>query len=176
MFVTSPAPRVGILMGSESDLPTVRKAFNVLDDLGVPYAAVIASAHRTPGRVLEFVADAEARGVQVFIAAAGGAAHLAGVVAAHTLKPVIGIPLKAWATDGLDALLSTVQMPRGVPVAAVAIDGAVNAALLAAHILAIFDPELTERLAAYRRRQAAEVEAAGARLAGEMEEKRAGTP
>ncbi|HEX6988233.1 MAG TPA: AIR carboxylase family protein, partial [Bacillota bacterium] len=107
MFATSPEPRVGIVMGSESDLPAVGKAFAVLDELAVPYAAAIASAHRTPGRVLEFVAEAEGRGVRVFIAAAGGAAHLAGVVAAHTLRPVIGIPLKAWATDGLDALLST---------------------------------------------------------------------
>jgi len=173
LFATSTTPGVGILIGSESDLPTVEKAFGVLDELAVPYAVVIASAHRTPERVLQFVADAEARGVQVFIAAAGGAAHLAGVVAAHTLKPVIGIPLQAWATDGLDALLSTVQMPRGVPVAAVAVDGAVNAALLAARILAVSDPDLAARLDAYRRRQAAAVEAANARLAERLAERQA---
>src|SRR5690606_5604344 len=165
---------VGGLMGSRSDLPTVRKALEVLDDLEVPYAVTIASAHRTPQRVTAFVADAEARGVQVFIAAAGGAAHLAGVVAAHTLKPVIGIPLKAWATDGLDALLSTVQMPRGVPVAAVAVDGATNAALLAARILAVHDADLARRLDEFRRRQAAAVEAADARLAQELQGKKAG--
>ena len=159
------SPQVGILMGSESDLPTVRKAFAVLDELGVSYEAVIASAHRTPERVVEFVRDAERRGARVFIAAAGGAAHLAGVVAAHTLRPVIGIPLKGWATEGLDALLSTVQMPRGVPVATVAIDGAVNAALLAARILALCDPALAERLAAYRQRLVDEVAAANRRLA-----------
>ncbi|REJ38216.1 MAG: 5-(carboxyamino)imidazole ribonucleotide mutase [Bacillota bacterium] len=163
-------------MGSRSDLPTVRKALEVLDDLEVPYAVTIASAHRTPQRVTAFVADAEARGVQVFIAAAGGAAHLAGVVAAHTLKPVIGIPLKAWATDGLDALLSTVQMPGGVPVAAVAVDGAVNAALLAARILALQDPDLRRRLEEHRRRQAAAVEEADALLAGELGGEKAGRP
>ncbi|MFO7245982.1 MAG: 5-(carboxyamino)imidazole ribonucleotide mutase [Thermaerobacter sp.] len=176
MFATGPAPRVGVLMGSRSDLPTVRKALEVLDDLEVPYAVTIASAHRTPQRVTAFVADAEARGVQVFIAAAGGAAHLAGVVAAHTLKPVIGIPLKAWATDGLDALLSTVQMPGGVPVAAVAVDGAVNAALLAARILALQDPDLRRRLEEHRRRQAAAVEEADALLAGELGGEKAGRP
>lgn len=176
MFATGPAPRVGVLMGSRSDLPTVRKALEVLDDLEVPYAVTIASAHRTPQRVTAFVADAEARGVQVFIAAAGGAAHLAGVVAAHTLKPVIGIPLKAWATDGLDALLSTVQMPGGVPVAAVAVDGAVNAALLAARILALQDPDLRRRLEEHRRRQAAVVEEADALLAGELGGEKAGRP
>jgi len=176
LFATGPAPRVGVLMGSRSDLPTVRKALEVLDDLEVPYAVTIASAHRTPQRVTAFVADAEARGVQVFIAAAGGAAHLAGVVAAHTLKPVIGIPLKAWATDGLDALLSTVQMPGGVPVAAVAVDGAVNAALLAARILALQDPDLRRRLEEHRRRQAAAVEEADALLAGELGGEKAGRP
>jgi len=176
LFATGPAPRVGVLMGSRSDLPTVRKALEVLDDLEVPYAVTIASAHRTPQRVTAFVADAEARGVQVFIAAAGGAAHLAGVVAAHTLKPVIGIPLKAWATDGLDALLSTVQMPGGVPVAAVAVDGAVNAALLAARILALQDPDLRRRLEEHRRRQAAVVEEADALLAGELGGEKAGRP
>lgn len=155
---------VGILMGSESDLPVLRKAFAVLQELQVPFTATIASAHRTPDRVLAFIRELEQQGGQVLIAAAGGAAHLAGVVAAHTLLPVIGVPLRAWATDGLDALLSTVQMPRGTPVATVAIDGAANAALLAAQIIALQDQALTERLAAYRRRQAEAVAAAGLRL------------
>lgn len=161
-------PQVGILVGSESDLPVVRKAFAVLDELRIPFEAIIASAHRTPEKVLTYVSQAQERGLRVLIAAAGGAAHLAGVVAAHTLLPVIGLPLRGWATDGLDALLSTVQMPRGVPVATVAIDGAANAALLAARILALDDRELGDRLARYGQRQREQVEAADRRLQEEL--------
>ncbi|MFS8640721.1 MAG: 5-(carboxyamino)imidazole ribonucleotide mutase [Symbiobacteriaceae bacterium] len=161
-------PQVGILVGSDSDLPVVRKAFAVLNELEIPFEAIIASAHRTPEKVVDYVSRAQERGLRVLIAAAGGAAHLAGVAAAHTLLPVIGLPLHGWATDGLDALLATVQMPRGVPVATVAIDGAVNAALLAAQILALDDPDLRERLARYRQRQRQQVEAADRQLQEEL--------
>lgn len=161
-------PQVGILVGSDSDLPVVRKAFAVLNELEIPFEATIASAHRTPDKVVAYVSQAQQRGLRVLIAAAGGAAHLAGVVAAHTLLPVIGLPLRGGAMDGLDALLATVQMPRGVPVATVAIDGAVNAALLAARIVAVDDPGLQERLARYRQRQREQVEAADRRLQEEL--------
>lgn len=161
-------PQIGILIGSESDLPVVRQAFEVLKELGVPFEATIASAHRTPERVAQYAATAEQRGLRVLIAAAGSAAHLAGVVAAHTLLPVIGVPLKGGAAGGLDALLATAQMPRGVPVATVALDGAANAALLAVRILAIHDPALRERLDAYRRRLQDRVAEADARLQAEL--------
>ncbi|WPD18198.1 5-(carboxyamino)imidazole ribonucleotide mutase [Thermaerobacter composti] len=161
-------PRVGILMGSDSDLPILRQAFEVLNDLGIPFEATVASAHRTPDRVARYAASAADRGLEVLIAAAGSAAHLAGVVAAHTLLPVIGVPLQGGAAGGLDALLATAQMPRGVPVATVALDGAANAALLAARILALKDPGLRERLAAYRRRMQARVAEADRRLQAEL--------
>jgi 5-(carboxyamino)imidazole ribonucleotide mutase len=141
---------VGILTGSPSDLPTVEKAKEALDELGVPSELKILSAHRTPDLVLDYVKRAESAGVEVFIACAGMANHLAGAVAAHTLKPVIGVPLASGALGGLDALLSTVQMPPGVPVATVAVDGAKNAAFLAARILSIEHPEIVEKLEAVR--------------------------
>ncbi|ADU51540.1 phosphoribosylaminoimidazole carboxylase, catalytic subunit [Thermaerobacter marianensis DSM 12885] len=162
------APRVGILMGSDSDLPVLRQAFEVLKELGIPFEATVASAHRTPERVARYAGSAADRGLEVLIAAAGSAAHLAGVVAAHTLLPVIGVPLKGGAAGGLDALLATAQMPRGVPVATVALDGAANAALLAARILALKDPVLRERLEAYRQRMQARVEEADRRLQEEL--------
>ncbi len=141
---------VGILMGSRSDMPVVEKAAALLDELGVPSEVRVMSAHRTPDLVAAWADGAEARGIRVIIAAAGGAAHLAGVVAGRTLLPVIGLPIPSQLAGGLDSLLSIVQMPRGVPVAAVAVGGAENAAILAAQILALSDPALGERLAAYR--------------------------
>ncbi len=142
--------KVGILLGSDSDLPVVEKAFATLRELAIPFEAHIYSAHRTPAEAAEFTRTAKERGFGVLIAAAGMAAHLAGAVAANTTLPVIGIPCKSSTLDGLDALLSTVQMPTGIPVATVAIGGAANAALLAAEILALGDDALAERLVARR--------------------------
>jgi 5-(carboxyamino)imidazole ribonucleotide mutase len=140
------SPSVGILVGSKSDLPVVEKCTKRLDDLGVDHELEVLSAHRTPDAVAEYVASAPGRGIKVFICAAGMAAHLAGAVAARTNLPVIGIPIAAGTLGGFDALLSTVQMPSGVPVATVAVNGAANAAVLAAQILALSDPELARRL------------------------------
>lgn len=137
-------------MGSDSDLPIVEKAIVQLKELGIPCEVHVYSAHRTPVQASQFSEDAKKNGFGVLIAAAGKAAHLAGVIAAHTVLPVIGLPIKASTLDGLDALLSTVQMPAGIPVATVAIDGAVNAALLAAQILATEDDALSEKLWAMR--------------------------
>ena len=139
-------PLVGILTGSPSDLPTVEKAKATLDELGVPSEVKVLSAHRTPDLTVEYVRSAEAAGVEVFIACAGLANHLAGTVAAHTLLPVIGVPLTSGSMGGLDSLLSTVQMPPGVPVATVAVDGTRNAAFLAARILSLKYPEVGQRL------------------------------
>ena len=147
-------PLVGIVMGSRSDMPVVEKAASVLAELGVPHEVRVMSAHRTPDLVAAWADGVEARGIRVIIAAAGGAAHLAGVVAGRTLLPVIGLPIPTQLAGGLDSLLSIVQMPRGVPVATVAVGGAENAAILAAQILALSDPALRERLAAYRARMA----------------------
>ncbi|MEE9398143.1 MAG: 5-(carboxyamino)imidazole ribonucleotide mutase [Methylococcales bacterium] len=150
--MTDQKPFVAVLMGSDSDLPTLKATFDVLEQLGVPYEARITSAHRTPDETRQYVTDAESRGCDVFIAAAGLAAHLAGAVAAHTLKPVLGIPLDAGSLQGMDSLLSTVQMPGGIPVASLAIGkpGAKNAAYLAAQILALKDPELAVTVRADR--------------------------
>jgi len=155
VFMDSPNPTVGILMGSKSDWATMQEAARTLRTLEIPYEAHVASAHRTPDKVLAYCATAEARGLKVLIAAAGGAAHLAGVCAGQTLLPVLGVPMTGWALDGLDALLATVQMPAGIPVGTLAIGkaGAVNAALLAAAILALEDAELRARLQAFRLRQ-----------------------
>ena len=142
--------KVGIIMGSASDLPILKKAFEQLDALGVPYEAHVYSAHRTPEEAGSFAANAKANGFGVLIAAAGMAAHLAGAIAARTTLPVIGIPCKSAALEGMDALLATVMMPSGIPVATVAIDGAKNAALLAAEILALSDPSLDAKLVALR--------------------------
>ena len=143
-------------MGSDSDLPVVRKAVDTLISLEIPYEVHIYSAHRTPAEARDFAAGARENGFGALIAAAGMAAHLAGALAANTTLPVIGIPLKSSVLDGMDALLSTVQMPRGIPVATVAVDGAVNAALLAAEILAVSDDALAAKLDA---RRAAEADA-----------------
>ena len=141
--------KVGIIMGSASDLPVVQKAADVLKEFGVPYEMHIYSAHRTPVQAREFAESARENGFGVIIAAAGMAAHLAGAMAAGTTLPVIGIPIKS-SLDGMDALLATVQMPSGIPVATVAIDGAKNAAFLALEILAVCDESLSEKLAAQR--------------------------
>lgn len=138
--------KVAIIMGSDSDLPVVKAAFAELESYGVPYEAHVMSAHRSPKLVADFAGSAKENGFGVIIAAAGKAAHLAGVIAGHTTLPVIGIPIKSSTLDGLDALLATVQMPTGIPVATVAIDGAANAAILAVQMMAIFDDSLAEKL------------------------------
>lgn len=138
--------KIAIIMGSDSDLPIVERGINVLREYGVPFEVHVYSAHRTPTEAAEFVKNAEKNGFGVIIAAAGMAAHLAGAVAANTVLPVIGIPISSKNTGGVDALLSTVQMPSGIPVATVAIDGATNAALLAIEILALSEPTLAEKL------------------------------
>ncbi len=138
--------KVAVIMGSDSDLPVLAPCLKRLKSLDIPFEAHVMSAHRTPGAATEFSRDAKHNGFGVIIAAAGKAAHLAGVLAAHTTLPVIGIPVKSSTLDGLDALLATVQMPSGIPVATVAIDGAENAALLAAQMLALSDKDLADKL------------------------------
>ena len=145
-------PLVGILMGSDSDLPVMEKAAEVLKEMGVSYEVEISSAHRLPEKTANYARRARKRGIEVLIAGAGLAAHLAGVLAAHTTLPVIGVPLKSGALDGVDALYSTVQMPPGVPVATVGIDGAKNAAYLACEILSIKYPEVAKKLDDFRTR------------------------
>lgn len=144
-------PRVGIIMGSESDLPVMEQAAEILDEFGVDYEMTIVSAHRTPDRMFEYAKAAAGRGLGVIIAGAGGAAHLPGMVASLTILPVIGVPVRTTALGGQDSLLSIVQMPRGIPVATVAIDNATNAGLLAARILAVGDSGLAQRLHDYAR-------------------------
>lgn len=143
--------KIAVIMGSDSDLPVVEKAINTLSDLEIPFEVHVFSAHRTPVEARDFALGARQNGFGAIIAAAGKAAHLAGAIAANTTLPVIGIPVKSSTLDGLDALLSTVQMPGGIPVATVAIDGAQNAALLAAQILAVSDSTLAEKLDAQRK-------------------------
>ena len=145
-------PLVGILMGSDSDWPVMEQAAKTLESFGVPCEARVLSAHRSPEHVRDYAASAASRGLKVLIAGAGGAAHLAGVLAAHTILPVIGVPVESKSLKGLDSLLSTVQMPKGVPVAAVAIDGAANAAVLAVQCLALSDIRLQRSLAEHKRR------------------------
>ena len=149
--------KVGIVMGSDSDLPILRKAMDTLDSLLIPYECHIYSAHRTPEEARKFALNARANGFGAIIAAAGMAAHLAGAIAANTTLPVIGIPCKSSCLDGIDALLSTVMMPSGIPVATVAINGGVNAALLCAQIIAVEDRELAARLDARRAADSAKV-------------------
>jgi 5-(carboxyamino)imidazole ribonucleotide mutase len=155
-------------MGSDSDLPVMKKCSDVLREFGVEHRMAVASAHRSPARARSLVEEAERGGCRVFVAGAGGAAHLAGFVAAHTVRPVIGVPILS-ALKGIDSLLSTVQMPSGVPVATVAVDGAANAGYLAVQILAASDDELKERLAAHREKMAEEVRRKSDRL--QQEEK-----
>lgn len=156
--------KIGLLMGSDSDLPVMQKALDIFKEFGVPYEAVLASAHRTPAAVKEFAETAEERGIGCLIAGAGMAAHLAGVVASFTTLPVIGVPLEGGSMCGMDALLSTVQMPSGMPVATVAVNGAKNAALLAIQILAVGDAQLAGKYKAYRADMTAQVEAKNVNL------------
>ena len=153
------SPLVGVIMGSKSDWEVMRSASETLTRFGVPHECRVMSAHRTPELVTEFVSGAEGRGMEVLIAAAGGAAHLAGVTAAHTLLPVLGVPMESQSLRGLDSLLSTAQMPGGIPVGTLAIGkpGAINAALLAVAILANKRPELREKLRQYRAEQAEKI-------------------
>ena len=152
-------PLVGIIMGSKSDWDVMRAAHETLEQFGVPHECRVLSAHRTPAATAEYVTTAEGRGIKVMIAAAGGAAHLAGVTAAHTLLPVLGVPMESASLKGMDSLLSTVQMPGGIPVGTLAIGkaGAVNAALLAIAILALRQPALRDRLRDYRAKQAEKI-------------------
>ena len=160
------APLVGIVMGSDSDLPVMRHAAEVLEALGVPHEVRVVSAHRTPHDMIAYGGEAADRGLKVIVAGAGGAAHLPGMLAAVTTLPVIGVPVRTTALDGMDSLLSIVQMPRGVPVATVAIDGGRNAGLLAAQILATGDPELYRRLGAVRAEMAEAARTADAKVRG----------
>ena len=157
-------PKVGIIMGSDSDLEVFAEAAKVLEEFGVPYDITVGSAHRSPERVKDYSEGARERGVKVLIAGAGGAAHLAGVVAAHTTLPVVGLPVKAKALDGLDSLLSTVNMPPGVPVATVGINAGKNAGLLAVQIMAVTDKDLEEKLAQYKNKMAKDNEDKGNKL------------
>ena len=149
--------KVAVIMGSDSDFPVMKNAVKSLKDMGIPVEAHVLSAHRTPAEAGAFASSARQNGFGVIIAAAGKAAHLAGVLAGHTTLPVIGVPMKASVLDGMDALLATVQMPKGVPVATVAIDGADNAALLAAQILAVSEPALADKLEAQKQEMARQV-------------------
>ena len=160
--------KVAIIMGSDSDLPVVRKAADTLQSFGVPYEMHVYSAHRTPVQARDFALNARNNGFGCIIAAAGMAAHLAGAIAANTTLPVIGIPCKGGMMDGLDALLATVQMPSGIPVATVAVNGGVNAALLAAQIIAVSEPELAAKLDAKRASDAATVLKKDAALQAEL--------
>lgn len=160
--------KVAVLMGSDSDLPVVKGAINTLKDFGIETEVHIMSAHRTPKQACDFASSAVSNGFGAIICAAGKAAHLAGIIAAHTTLPVIGIPMKSSTLDGLDALLSTVQMPKGIPVATVAIDGAENAALLAIQILAVHDKELEDKLRNMRSKMTDEVMEKDKKLQSEL--------
>ena len=159
MRVTEESPLVGVIMGSKSDWETMAHADQILSEFGIAHECRVVSAHRTPAWMAEYASSAAGRGIEVIIAGAGGAAHLPGMVAAHTVLPVIGVPVQSAALNGLDSLLSIVQMPKGVPVATVAIggSGAINAGLLAVAILATSRPELRAKLQAYRDKNAADV-------------------
>lgn len=160
-------PIVAIIVGSDSDLPIVQETTNILEELGVPYEITIGSAHRTPDRVAQYVSTASERGIKVIIAAAGAAAHLPGVVASKTNLPVIGIPIDSSPLNGVDSLYSIVQMPGGIPVAAMAIGraGALNAGIFAAQIIALSDPEVSQKLIEYRRKMAESVKSKADKLA-----------
>jgi len=164
-------PTVAIVMGSKSDWPVLEDTAKTLKDFGVECTVNVMSAHRTPHEATEFAENAAKNGYKVIIGAAGGAAHLCGVLAGHTILPVIGIPVKGWALDGMDSLLSTVQMPSGVPVATVAIGkaGAINAAILAVQIMGLSDAALKRKLTAYKKTMAADVLKADAELQAELE-------
>lgn len=167
-------PRVGIVMGSDSDLDVLRETIKVLDDIGIAHEVVVASAHRTPEQTRRYATRAERRGIRVLIAGAGGAAALPGFLASLSLLPIIGVPLNSTPLNGLDSLLSMAQMPKGVPVATVAVGkwGAANAGILAAQILALSDAGVRKRLAAFRKTMAAEVAQRSRRVAAELRRKR----
>ena len=160
--------KVAVIMGSDSDWPILKPAVEILKQFGIEAEVVVASAHRTPAKVREFVVSAPEKGIGAFIVAAGAAAHLAGVVASYTTLPVIGVPINAMALNGMDALLSTVQMPSGVPVATMAINGAKNAAIFAVQIFAVSNKELADKLASYRSQMIQEVEKKAARVAAQL--------
>ena len=164
---TANPPLVGIIMGSDSDLPTLQPAADACAEFGVPYELRVVSAHRTPDDMARYAKTAHRRGLRVIVAGAGGAAHLPGMVASHTPLPVIGVPVESRALKGLDSLLSIVQMPAGVPVATVAIGGGRNAGLLAIQVLAASDPALQDKVMRYKQRLAAESRAKNRRLAGQ---------
>lgn len=161
------SPLVGVVMGSDSDLPTMRPAAEALRELGIPHEVRVVSAHRTPHDMIAYGGEAADRGIRVIIAGAGGAAHLPGMLAAVTILPVIGVPVKSSSLEGLDSLLSIVQMPRGVPVATVAIGNGRNAGLLAGQILALADPELSHRVAGLREAAAEMARTADARVSAD---------
>ncbi|MGI6452123.1 MAG: 5-(carboxyamino)imidazole ribonucleotide mutase [Syntrophomonadaceae bacterium] len=150
-------PKIGIVMGSDSDWPIMKECGRILRELGIEYEYNILSAHRLPAETAEYARQSEKRGLKVIIAGAGGAAHLPGVIAAYTILPVIGVPIKTSTLSGIDSLYSMVQMPRGVPVATVAINGSYNAGLLAAQIIAVGDSQIAEKLKEFRKKMAAEV-------------------
>lgn len=160
--------KVAIVMGSDSDWPILKPAAELLKQFGIECEVVVASAHRTPAKVHDFVTSAPGRGIGVFISAAGAAAHLSGVIASLTTLPVIGVPINATPLNGMDALLSTVQMPSGIPVAAMAVNGAKNAAIFAAQILSVNDPLLQEKLVAHRKQMGEEVEKKAAKVAAQL--------
>ncbi len=160
--------KVAMMMGSDSDWPILKPAADLLKGFGIECEVVVASAHRTPAKVHDFVTSAPERGVGVFISAAGAAAHLGGVIASLTTLPVIGVPINATPLNGLDALLSTVQMPSGIPVATMAVNGAKNAAIFAAQILAVGNPELQAKLVAHRKQMVEEVEQKAAKVAASL--------
>ncbi|GAA1494811.1 5-(carboxyamino)imidazole ribonucleotide mutase [Curtobacterium herbarum] len=165
---TAPAPLVSIIMGSDSDWPTMRPAAEILDELEIPFEADVVSAHRTPDKMVRFGRAAAGRGIRVVIAGAGGAAHLPGMVASLTTLPVIGVPVQLARLDGLDSLLSIVQMPAGIPVATMAINGSANAGLLAARIIGSSEPAVAERLAEYATRLEQVVERKAAALRDQL--------
>ncbi|HOQ07081.1 MAG TPA: 5-(carboxyamino)imidazole ribonucleotide mutase [Clostridiales bacterium] len=163
-------PKAALVMGSDSDYPVLKDCIKILKDFGVDTEVLVCSAHRTPDKAARFASEAEANGIEVIIAAAGKAAHLPGVLAAYTTLPVIGVPVKSSTLDGLDALLSIVQMPPGIPVATVAIDGALNAALLAVQILSGAHPELREKMRQYKADMAKKVEQRNDELQKKLQE------
>lgn len=160
--------KVAIIMGSDSDWPKLKGAAELLQQFGIGYEAVVASAHRTPAKAHEFASTAREKGFGVIIAAAGAAAHLAGVVAAYTTLPVVGVPVNSTSLNGMDALLAMVQMPSGIPVGTMAVDGAKNAAIYAAQILGVQDAEIAEKLSQYKVKMAQEVEQKDARLQAQL--------
>ncbi len=157
-------PLVGIIMGSDSDLPVMREAADILNELGIPWEMLISSAHRAPDKTANYARQAAGRGLALIIAGAGGAAHLAGVIAGHTPLPVIGVPIASGTLNGVDALYATVQMPPGIPVATVAINSAKNAGILAAQIVGTGQPEVRDKVMAYKEKMARQVEEKSARL------------